>query len=272
MASALEADSSWPNPNANDIPPNPPRKIQNAMYQFQGGNLQGRVGPPRGGEFTFRQSPKSRISNRPLLTNRGGSSPDRYFRSQNSREKFRQVDDLTDSEEEDMNVSQSEDDDGEPAAKRLRSGPCWSNPDPYTALPPQPGSHRKKQDVIKLIRRSRVTPPVGQHESDEAANGEDFISLDFGAISQGESADERERPPSSAPRGPKSQMSECSVSLGKRKREPLDEISKVPTRAVKGGRLHQKGRVLQEWRALESASSTPWYRPPVAPDVPAGAA
>jgi non-canonical poly(A) RNA polymerase PAPD5/7 len=58
------------------------------------------------------------------------------------------------------------------------SVPKWSNPDPYTALPPPDESQRKKKDVVKLIRKARVETNAGSTAKVDPAD--DFISFDFG--------------------------------------------------------------------------------------------
>jgi non-canonical poly(A) RNA polymerase PAPD5/7 len=272
MASASGTDSYRPVYEADLGPPAASVDVQKAMYEFHGNQGQGRGRPPRSGKFMFRHSQRPRISDRPLLTEMRASSPDPIFRGGDATEKFRQVDDFTDSEGEEMDFSQSDDDEGQPPSKRMRSGPLWSNPDPYTALPPVPETPKKKQDVVKLIRRSRVIPPVSQSAKATAANGEDFISLDFGDSTIEKSTEGRNEPPSNAPTGPKPQLSEGLSQLGKRKREALDDVSKLPPRANKGARLHERGKILLEWTASDFESSTPWYRPLSTQDVLAGVA
>ncbi|KAH6687103.1 Poly(A) RNA polymerase cid14 [Verticillium dahliae] len=103
--------------------------------------------------------------------------------------KYRNIDELSDDEETDMDISdQSGGDANEPSSKRRRrengdatagdSAPKWSNPDAETALPPE-DVHRKKKDMVAMIRKARM--------EDQAANklaasteAEDFISFDLG--------------------------------------------------------------------------------------------
>lgn len=267
MASAPGTDSYRPSYRAEVGAPAAPPDVQKAMYEFQGNNC-----PPRGGGFTFRQNPRPRISDRPLLTELRTSSPDLLFSAEGKGEKFRHIDELTDSEEEDMDVSGSGGDEIQPPSKRLRSGPSWSNPDPYTALPPPAETQKKKRDVVKLIRRSRLTPPAALSTSAVAVNGEDFISLDMGDRTLENSIKDRYEPPASAPTGPKSQPPEIPTQRGKRKRDQVDDVGKLPPRANRGARLHQGGKVLREWTASDVDSSTPWYQTPSTPDLLAGVA
>jgi non-canonical poly(A) RNA polymerase PAPD5/7 len=107
-----------------------------------------------------------------------------------SAPKFRDLNELTDSEEEDMDQTADEDDDNHSdsdrhAAKRVRlegrppdapSIPKWSNPDPYTSLPAGSTAQgpAKRTDVVKLIRKARVDSPRMQN----AKSSNDFISFD----------------------------------------------------------------------------------------------
>ena len=57
--------------------------------------------------------------------------------------------------------------------------PKWSNPEYYTALPPPDESQRKRKDVVKLIRKARVASETKETVSSQAAANVDFISFDF---------------------------------------------------------------------------------------------
>ncbi|KAL9628296.1 MAG: hypothetical protein Q9164_007330 [Protoblastenia rupestris] len=271
MTSTSGTDSYRPRYGDDDGPPAASSDVRKAMYEFQGNQGQDHGRAPTRGEFTFRQGPRPRISDRPLLTERRVLSPDPVFNGGDTIEKFRQVDNLTDSEEENMDVSLSDDDGAQRPNKRLRSGPSWSNPDPYTVLPPVTDTPKKKQDVVKLIRRSRVTPPA-QSVNAEAANGEDFISLDMSESILHNDTDIRNEPPDNAPTSPRTQPEEGPIHLGKRKRDAPREVSKLPPQARRGARLHKDGMILGEWQARDSDSSTPWYRAPSPSDILAGVA
>lgn len=269
MASAPGTDRYRPRYETDRGPSEPPPEVQKTMYEFHGNQGESLARPPRGGEFTFRQGPRQRISNRPLLTERRPLSPDPIFRSGAARDKFRQVDDLTDSQEEENEVDdlQPGQDSEERPSKRLRSGPSWCNPDPYTALPPVPATPKKNKDVVKLIRRSRVVTLPAQSINAIAPNGEDFISLDMG-----DDVEDRGEPPANAPAGPKAHLSDHLAEPTKRKHDALEDITKLPPKARKGARLHQQGRILNEWNVSDSGSSTPWYQSPTSSDVLPGVA
>lgn len=151
---------------------------------------------------------------RPLLTSQRGTTPEQMSElTEESRggKRFIFLDDLSDSQEEDMDVeSQSQasldngamvgstnimepspEDQNEPPRKRQAQGlqrsddvaslsmPKWSNPDPYTALPPPDESQRKKKDVVKLIRKARVASTQHDSPSNGLETDADFISLNF---------------------------------------------------------------------------------------------
>ena len=128
-----------------------------------------------------------------VLGTRGGSQP---------VHKYLALDAMTDSEDEPMDESQSEEEgpslqhsathDGsdeaiEPPRKRriiakdlhaASAIPKWSNPDPYTVLPPVDEEQRKNKNVVKLIRKARVATERDETTQTEVAANNDFISFD----------------------------------------------------------------------------------------------
>ncbi|KAI9650082.1 hypothetical protein NHQ30_000095 [Ciborinia camelliae] len=115
--------------------------------------------------------------------------------------KYRDVADLSDSDEAEMDMSDDDDND-QPKKKIARTGskaadgdsvPKWSNPDPYTALPPPGESDRKKKDVVKLIRKARVTSGLEGPAKTDAAQ-DDFISFDFGGAENIDSEEDEYEP------------------------------------------------------------------------------
>lgn len=186
--------------------------------------------------------------------------------------KYAPVEGLSDSDEQDMDVSTDEEDDASHPRKRRAvessnnndnanaapvaapaPAPKWSNPDPYTVLPPPDESRGKKLDVIKLIRKARVEahqdkPP----QQDAVASNEDFIS--FGAVEEAAGT----KPPDSAPKGPRSQ--EKDLSLGSRKRTYDDELKGYSKKTGKPlGNFNVDGSIIDQWRASSFESATPWF-------------
>lgn len=131
---------------------------------------------------------KARPSARLLLVKKHDENPELMLGDTGGRVTYRDVDELSNSDETEMDISDNSDADAaEPASKRARTSatataaeqeaPRWSNPDPYTALPPPDESTRKKKDMVQLIRKARVEAeakkPAAQIE------GLDFISCDI---------------------------------------------------------------------------------------------
>ncbi|KAI9820168.1 MAG: hypothetical protein M1827_005790 [Pycnora praestabilis] len=58
--------------------------------------------------------------------------------------------------------------------------PKWSNPDSLIALPPPDESHKKRKDVVKLIKKARISAQKGDVEGNALTENHDFISFDFG--------------------------------------------------------------------------------------------
>jgi non-canonical poly(A) RNA polymerase PAPD5/7 len=133
--------------------------------------------------------------------------------------RYKPIEDVSDSDEAEMDLSDDENHDTEPPKKKQarteastadgNSVPRWSNPDPYTALPPPDESQRKKKDVVKLIRKARVTMSSENASKTEAAT-DDFISFDFGGQSDDQEDDDYKPPDHQgngvpgAPTGPRS--------------------------------------------------------------------
>ena len=120
--------------------------------------------------------------------------------------KFMPAEDVSDSDEEQMDESDSDmaqseagkadradgqesEERLEPSAKRRAlfpryrnaqdgaSEPKWSNPDPYTVLPPIDDTQRKRKDVVKLIRKARKEAEGTAAERNQVVANDDFISF-----------------------------------------------------------------------------------------------
>lgn len=183
--------------------------------------------------------------------------------------KFAHVSDLSDSDEADMDLS-SDDNEGHndeaPPRKRRAvetasapppPAPKWSNPDPYTVLPPPDESQSKKVDVVKLIRKARVADNAAQQQkADPVASNEDFIS--FGSLGEDEG---NQNAPEDAPKGPKRHLQGNDPALGNRKRTHDDEIKNFPPPKKTGkpmSKFNMDGSIIDEWRARPYEPGTPW--------------
>lgn len=191
--------------------------------------------------------------------------------------KFASLDALSDSEEAEMDLSDDEESDSEarPRKKRVVSldgnvdsaqpilaaipapappPPKWSNPDPYTALPPPDESQHKRVDVVKLIRKARLAAAQPK-ANDAVVDNLDFISL--GAIGDDAIKPENE-PPKNAPKGPKGmEIKESAAASRKRTRDdqpkPLTTKTGKPLR-----RFKMDASILDDWMPLKDQHPTPW--------------
>ncbi|KUI52914.1 Poly(A) RNA polymerase protein 2 [Cytospora mali] len=112
---------------------------------------------------------------------------------------YRSIDQLSDSDEAEMDMSDSDDEPGQPTTKRARTiankiddgddAPKWSNPDPYTALPPVDDTDKKRKDVVQLIRKARMQPAGGSRTA-LPVDDEDFIRCDTPSEEEGEEDEE----------------------------------------------------------------------------------
>ncbi|KAK8116849.1 uncharacterized protein PG998_005130 [Apiospora kogelbergensis] len=134
----------------------------------RGSNYRGRGG--------YKYVPK-KAAERELLNQKHDQNVEEILGDSNGRATYRDVDELSDSDEAAMEFSDDSDaEPQEPAAKRART--------PYTALPPPDETARKKKDVVQLIRKARVE--ADSKKSTTASEAADFISCDF---SDGEDED-----------------------------------------------------------------------------------
>ncbi|KAF3491124.1 Poly(A) RNA polymerase cid14 [Arthroderma uncinatum] len=219
-------------------------------------------------EFTFRATP----STRPLLRAKRETTPEFIGDPDNEApaKKFLALEDLTDSEEAEMDVSSADghdeqDESAQPPRKKRAierepetapPAPKWSNPDPYTVLPPEEERQGKKRDFVKLIRKARITPTVlaTTEASNPVVSNDDFISL-------GAEEPDLNMPPENAPSGPRAAGLERSDSaLGNRKRNRDDEITGTVKRGKKGPKFfNADGSPLDIWRSRGGQDPTPWF-------------
>ena len=207
-------------------------------YRPKGGYGDGNRRPARAGRAGRGYHKQGRggfrvaTAERPLLKVKGTESAEHMLGVDQSGARFLNADDLSDTEEEMVesepeseyeptdqlaggtdlaNESQdnSPDETKEPPAKRRAllsdskegsSVPKWSNPDPYTVLPPVDESQRKRKDVVKLIRKARIAADKDKTQNEVSANN-DFIS--FGLEDDNLSEGKNTSPPPQAPTGPR---------------------------------------------------------------------
>lgn len=123
-------------------------------------------------------------------------TPERLEGMGNGPSRFRPLDELSDSDQE-MDMSEGESGVDEHQAKRLRlqdatppdsdSRPKWSNPDPYSVLPPVEEPRAKRKDVVQLIRKAKVVNNANTEvQANAVSKNDDFIPFDFGSDEEGE--------------------------------------------------------------------------------------
>ncbi|KAI9704466.1 MAG: hypothetical protein M1820_005540 [Bogoriella megaspora] len=153
--------------------------------------------PPTGPRFGYRSRPRRppiRTHERPLLQARGDTTPERLAGMLDTAPRFKAINELSESEAE-MDLEselelEASDNEG-PLSKKVAIGnnkpgaadgdeiPKWSNPDPYTALPPPDESQGAKKDVVKFIRKAKITNQDTTTTKSAVAQNVDFIAFDF---------------------------------------------------------------------------------------------
>ena len=165
-------------------------------------------------------------------------------------------------------ASETDESDVEPPNKKMARGddrpsnaiPKWSNPDPYTSLPPPDESKGKKKDVVQMIRKAKVLQdPAGDAQSSVA---EDFIPFDFGDDQdqdlEGQSLknEGRNKEPSTGLPVLESAMKSSVYSLDENilsrraKTQPLSKKRKLETPL--------DGSLRAEWMAIDATLAKPW--------------
>ncbi|KAL5340552.1 hypothetical protein BJX70DRAFT_111876 [Aspergillus crustosus] len=241
-------------------------------FEFRGNRSSHNHNPRH--DFTFRYQ-RPGTSERPLLRTRRESTPELLVATEPGEVKpsmrFARLENLSDSEEAEMDVSTDEEAEAEARPNKKRAlestnepttdividskpAPKWSNPDPYTALPPPDESQNKKIDVVKLIRKARLQASAQPAKRDAVVSNDDFISL-AGLVDEAESSNA----PENAPRGPKRHLQGGDPALGNRKRTHDDEI-KGPARGFGklAGKYYDDGSIIDDWKLRPSEMGTPW--------------
>lgn len=234
-------------------------------FEFRGNRGDRRPHNPRH-EFTFRARPST--AERPLLRSKRETTPEPLVPADptegKSTMKYAPVSGLSDSEETDMDVSDDDNNGSHPRKKRALDSssannttaaapaPKWSNPDPYTVLPPPDESQSKKVDVVKMIRKSRVTNGPAQPKTDAVTSNEDFISLG----NMGGEEEDDDNAPENAPKGPRRDMDTAS---GSRKRTHDDELKGFSKKTGKPfSRYYADASILDEWKVHQYQTGAPW--------------
>lgn len=256
-------ESSHPAPH---FPPSGPANSRGASERRRGrgGAARGGSSRPNGrsnangyrGRGGFK---KAAPHERALLQHRDDGSPERAMGVADGSSRFRNPDEMTDDEEEDMEV-QSDDSDREEGearesnAKAVRtqvkrpdgdSVPKWSNPDPYTALPPPDETTGKKTDFVKLIRKAKNQDAEKTAAHNSVVANDDFISFgdddDAGEVKQGSS----------------SEAAYIDSIVDRQQQSVADHRAGRPAQGH-GKRKVTTGGVVSEWLPRPNSNPTPW--------------
>lgn len=280
--------------DSNGPSPWPPTESSNGMYYFQGNRAQdgrnnssdrarprsfhARHEAMRRDRFRRPHQPRT-AAERPLFRLRHDEAENASLLDPHANSKFRNLEELTDSDEEAMALSEDEEQErttkrariAEPEAAVAPTAPKWSNPDPYTSLPPLTAgeSSAKRTDVLKLIRKARIDASRDQ----TASSADDFISFEMDG-SDAEGSERQSLPPpspsSDSVKGNETPQEDNPGQkdkvLGKRKRGQ-NVGSQVPGSASHN-KIYGDSMVQKRWAVAEGISSTPWLTVSGAIDIP----
>lgn len=280
------SDSYRPGRRDNPPPVWPPSDANAGMFYFQGshdrddrnrtgyrprrGDHNARNGPPHRGPA--RRNPFNRTAaDRPLLRLTHDEADSVSFADTNTESfsKFRNLDELTDSDEEAM--AQSEDDEEDQRrSKRARvettesdvapAAPKWSNPDPYTSLPPSTDATVKRTDVVKLIRKARIDNARNLENSNHP---DDFISFEGNELDSPGASVPPSPPPNAAP---VPSEGTADIVLGKRKRGAA--VGDKSLGAPSDNKVYADRRVQARWAMKVGIDPTPWLTEHPPTDLP----
>lgn len=206
--------------------------------------------------------------------------------------RFMNIDDMSDDEEADMDESDASGDDNaandlsdNPKVARTQppqadgdAVPKWSNPDPYTSLPPPSETTGVKRDVVQLIRRAKNQIAEKPDSNNAVAANDDFISFGNDPDNEEEDDDEddaldhepirRRANGRASPRLLQGSMDE--VGLGRRR--AYDSSEPPPPKEIHDSyppappaRNRKRGKpdggvpgIVQDWQPISRSSPTPW--------------
>jgi len=220
---------------------------------------------------------------RALLQHRDDGTPERAMGISDGPNRFLDLEDLSDDDEADMDVeshgSASEDGevDGHTAKHKVartdtnsradgNSVPKWSNPDPYTVLPPPEETTGKKTDFVKLIRKAKNRAAEKDAAHNAVAANDDFISF-------GNDDDDDDGPGSSALPSQQHPSSHHATDIHDDRELPddapcnppqIDERLHHPAQNKKRKFAGHGPGIVDEWLGRPNMLTTPWLPSPQA--------
>ncbi|KAF2190944.1 hypothetical protein K469DRAFT_360453 [Zopfia rhizophila CBS 207.26] len=235
---------------------------------------------------------------RPLLQPRPETSPEHLLGVVDGSNKFLKLEDLSEGEAEmeiDGDIAPAKGSNGldltandnEASHKKTRvqdqaradgnSVPKWSNPDPYTVLPPPTEPQGKKRDFVQLIRKAKIAQSGEKATSSNAvAANDDFIS--FGDDVKLNSFGSSIPPPPDSP--PPSPPNDYPITGSLNEVAGAGALPTAPHRMTRsagaasigenlqqsGLRNHKRkrgefeGGLVEEWMPRANTDTTPWCR------------
>lgn len=144
----------------------------------------------RGGRRNARGGFRSQAAHERALLRTRDDGTELFMGISQETSKFRDLADLSDDEETDMDVGTDDTDGDDDAPNKTKitrtqstnradgdSVPKWSNPDPYTVLPPPEETTGKRIDFVKLIRKAKNSVAEQSDATNAVAANHDFISF-----------------------------------------------------------------------------------------------
>lgn len=173
-------------PPAPRFPPAAPDQYSNQAGQ-QRRERRGNDRGGRGGQRRRGRGGRSRAAHsRDLISKSTRAATPEQMEGMNGEGKAHYVDYVSSDEDEDA-ASTGGDNDEQPSTKRTKTStapteaaaaPKWSNPDPYTVLPPTDMSMAPKKDIVQTIRKAKVEAANKAGSANAIKENIDFISFD----------------------------------------------------------------------------------------------
>jgi hypothetical protein len=211
---------------------------------------------PRNNDRNYERRPrvadKKATHNRPIIRalNDGEKTPERLAGMTDAPTRFKALQDIPDSDDEDEEMG----DDEVPTKRRKVDASSavvvatkWSNPDPYTTLPPVDENRAKRTDVVQLIRKAKLDAAGAASSNNGIAENNDFVPLDFGSDDE----DDRNEYPFDAS-GSGASGIPFDARLAERASRPgPDSKKRKRVAALTGG-------VVESWAPVSASQATPW--------------
>lgn len=231
---------------------------------------------------------------RPLLQSRDDDNTEHVLGVADGN-KFLDLNDISDDDEADMDIESdklpgdndtaSDGQEGNHKVARVQTSsradgdsvPKWSNPDPYTVLPPPEETTGAKRDIVKLIRKAKNQSTETSASNNAVAANDDFIS--FGDDDDNASVQEDDSLPPLAPWARPSSgnpsiqgsLNEAAatgaLSVAPHNAKRSAEAAGLPDKPQHSGKAQKRKRgeldagIVKDWLAHPRSDPAPWLAP-----------